>query len=93
MNADRRLHLELSDSPIDSFREKLLDRQIMAMRKHARWSARRIAFTLSQQYNQNDMRFITEYLMNSQLKQYRVDSAMFKYGRKVIGEKLKEHWS
>lgn len=93
MNADRRLHLELVNSPIDEFRSKLIDRQIMAMRQHARWAARKIAFMLSQQYDRNDILFITECLMNSQLKLYRVDSAVFKYGRKVISEKLKEHWS
>jgi hypothetical protein len=93
MNADRRLHLELVDSPIDTFREKLLDRRIMAMRQHARWAARRIAFTLSQQYAHGEIRFVTPALMNSQLRMYQVDSAVFKYGRKVISEKLKEHWS
>lgn len=90
---DERIHdLTHSEMPIADFRQKLLDRQIFAMRKHARWAARRIALVLSQQYANNEIRFISDALMNAQLRHYNVDSGVFKYGRKVIKEKLVEFW-
>jgi hypothetical protein len=77
------------DMPIAKFRAKLLDRQIMAMRAHARWAARRVANQAFQQgYSQRDKHLLSDVYVNNQLRHYSVDSAMFGYGRKVFKEKF-----
>lgn len=91
-NLEQRIHdLIPTEMPIEAFREKLLDRQIMAIRHHARWSARRIAQKLAREgYTMSDCHMFTDTMLHQEFRRFNVDAAIFRYARKVTLEYFKE---